>query len=292
MTDHSQQEKPGRRDVLKGAALATVAAATATAGMGAARAETPAGRFTGKNVLITGGTSGIGAATARAFAAQGANVVICGRREALGKQVEAEIRASGGNATYIQADVREEDQVARLVDATVAAHGGIDIAFNNAGIKGPFIAFAEVPLEGTMSYHDTVRTNLDGVFYGIRHELRVMLPKKRGVIVNTASIAGSQGLAGNATYAATKHGVIGLTASAAKAHAKDGIRVVSVSPGAVDTPLLRRAVGDNMDAVGRGNPTGRVGKPEEVAALVLSLAAPEFGYITGADFKIDGGTTA
>ncbi|MEN3976807.1 SDR family oxidoreductase [Emcibacter sp. SYSU 3D8] len=272
----------GRRDLLKGAAIA--AAATATLATGTARAAT-AGRFEGKTVLITGGTSGIGAATAKAFAAEGAKVVICGRRETLGKKTEAAIRAAGGNCTYIQADIREEPQVAGLVDATVKLHGGIDIVHNNAGIEGPFRSFTESPLDGTMGYHDTIRTNLDGVFYGIRHALRVMLPKKAGVIVNTASIAGSNSLAGNPTYAASKHGVIGLTRSAAKAHTKDGIRVVSVSPGAVDTPLLRRALGGNM-------PAGRIGKPEEIAALVLNLAAPESAYISGADFTIDGGATA
>jgi NAD(P)-dependent dehydrogenase (short-subunit alcohol dehydrogenase family) len=273
----------GRRDLLKGAAVA--AAATASLAAGAARAETPKGRFAGKTVLITGGTSGIGAATAYAFAAEGANVVICGRREALGKETEAAIRAKGGKCTYIQADVREEAQVAKLIDATVAAHGGLDIAHNNAGIEGPFSPFVDVKLDGTMGYHDTIRTNLDGVFYGMRHELRVMLPKKAGVIINTASIAGSNSLSGNATYAASKHGVLGLTKSAAKAHVKDGIRVVSVSPGAVDTPLLRRALGGNV-------PTGRIGKPEEIAALVLALAAPESAYITGHDYIIDGGSTA
>lgn len=273
----------GRRDVLKGAAIA--AAATAALAAGGARAEAAKGRFAGRTVLITGGTSGIGAATAKAFAAEGANVVICGRREALGKETEAAIRAAGGTCTYIQADVREEPQVAKLVDAAVALHGGIDIAHNNAGIEGPFKPFTDTPLEGTMGYHDTIRTNLDGVFYGIRHELRVMLPKKAGVIINTASIAGSNSLAGNPTYAASKHGVIGLTRSAAKAHRGDGIRVVSVSPGAVDTPLLRRAMGGNM-------PTGRIGKPEEIAALVLNLAAPESAYISGANFTIDGGSTA
>ncbi len=273
----------GRRDVLKGAAIA--AAATATLAAGAARAETAKGRFSAKTVLITGGTSGIGAATAKAFAAQGANVVICGRREALGKETEAAIRTAGGKCTYIQADVREEPQVAKLVDAAVAAHGGIDIAFNNAGIEGPFKSFTDAPLDGTMGYHDTIRTNLDGVFYGIRHALRVMLPKQAGVIINTASIAGSNSLAGNPTYAASKHGVIGLTRSAAKAHTKDGVRVVSVSPGAVDTPLLRRAMGGNM-------PTGRIGKPEEIAALVLNLAASDAAYISGGDYVIDGGSTA
>lgn len=273
----------GRRDLLKGAGVA--AAATAALAAGTARAEAPKGRFTGKTVLITGGTSGIGAATAHAFAAEGANVVICGRREALGKETEAAIRAKGGKCTYIQADVREEAQVARLVDATVAAHGGIDIAHNNAGIEGPFMPFIDVPSDGTMGYHDTIKTNLDGVFYGMRHELRVMLPKKAGVIINTASIAGSNSLSGNATYAASKHGVLGLTKSAAKAHVKDGIRIVSVSPGGVDTPLLRRAMGGNM-------PAGRIGKPEEIAALVLTIAAPESAYISGADFVIDGGSTA
>jgi NAD(P)-dependent dehydrogenase (short-subunit alcohol dehydrogenase family) len=274
----------GRRQVLKGAAVAAAATAAMAAGSGKAT-ESPKGRFAGKTVLITGGTSGIGAATARAFAAEGAAVVICGRREALGKETEAAIRAAGGACTYIQADVREEPQVASLVDAAVAAHGGIDIAFNNAGIEGPFLSFIDAPLDGTMGYHDTIRTNLDGVFYGIRHALRVMLPKKAGIIINTASIAGSNSLAGNPTYAASKHGVIGLTRSAAKAHVNDGIRVVSVSPGAVDTPLLRRALGGNL-------PSGRIGKPEEIAALVLNLAAPESAYITGANFTIDGGSTA
>ncbi len=280
----NDRNNPGRRDVLKGAAVAAAATAAATMA-GAARAHEQAGRFAGKTVLITGGSSGIGAATAHAFAAEGANVVICGRREALGKETEGAIRAKGGKCTYIQADVREEEQVARLVDAAVAAHGQIDIAFNNAGIEGPFASFQEAPIDGTMGYHDTIRTNVDGVFYGIRHELRVMTPRNAGVIINTASIAGSNSLPGNPVYAASKHAVIGLTRSAAKAHGKDGIRVVSVSPGGVDTPLLRRAMAGRM-------PAGRIGKPEEIAALVLTLAAPESAYINGADFVIDGGSTA
>jgi NAD(P)-dependent dehydrogenase (short-subunit alcohol dehydrogenase family) len=290
MTQRKGRPAPGRREVLLGGAALAAASAMAA---GAARAGTAtAGRFAGVSVLITGGTSGIGAATAAAFAAEGAKVMICGRREALGREVEARLRAQGGQVTYRQADVREEAQVAALVDACVAAHGRLDVAFNNAGIEGPFGPFLDVPLDGTMGYFDTVRTNLDGVFHGIRHALRVMLPNRRGVIVNTASIAGSTGLPGNPVYAATKHGVIGLTRSAAKAHAKDGIRVVSISPGAVDTPLLRRAVGDNMEAVGRANPTGRVGRPEEIAALVLNVAATDAAFINGADYRIDGGSTA
>jgi NAD(P)-dependent dehydrogenase (short-subunit alcohol dehydrogenase family) len=292
--DTDKNARPGRREILLGgatlAAAATIAAGSAAAQ--AAAAPTTAGRFAGKRVLITGGTSGIGAATARAFAAQGAAVFICGRRENVGRQVESEIRTAGGKATYIQADVREDGQVAALVDACVAAHGGIDIGFNNAGIEGPFGAFMDAPLDGTMGYHDTIRTNVDGVSYAMRHELRIMLPRKAGIIINTASIAGSKGLGGNAVYAATKHAVIGLTRSVALAHGKDGIRVISVSPGAVDTPLLRRVIGDDMEAAGRANPSGRVAQPEDIAAAVLNLAAPESSYINGADLKIDGGATA
>jgi NAD(P)-dependent dehydrogenase (short-subunit alcohol dehydrogenase family) len=293
--NHGNGKGPGRRQVLTGAGTLAAAAALGGASAAAAPAEgkpPPAKRFAGKVVLITGGTSGIGAATARAFAREGAAVVICGRREGLGKEVEREARAKGGKVTYVRADVREHAQVADLVARTEEIYGPIDIAFNNAGIEGPFTTLSDVNLQGTMGYQDTIRTNLDGVFHAMREELTVMLPRKRGTIINTASIAGSQGLAGNATYAASKHGVLGLTRSAALAHAREGIRVVAVSPGAVDTPLLRRAVGDNLDAVARSNPTGRVGQPEEIAALVLDIASNNASYINGADFRIDGGATA
>ncbi len=287
----SDQDRPGigRRNLLIGGATA-VASLGLMAGARAAHPET--GRFQDKVVLITGATSGIGEATARAFAAEGAKIVFCGRREALGNQVAESIRASGGNATYVPADVREIDQVESFVNACMQLHGRIDIAHNNAGIAGPFGPYAGVKIDGLEGYRDTQATNVDGVFYAMRFEIPIMVKQGGGVIINTASMLGSTGAGGSGVYSGSKHAVIGMTESAALAHAKDNVRCVSVSPGPVDTPLMQRATGGNLTGVAAGNPSGRLAQPSEIANLVMALSTPEASYINGSDVKIDGGATA
>lgn len=300
-TDNKETTDSTRRRLLTGGA-AGLAALAVGAGSAAANTKVPeqyswqrdksVGRFAGKVVLITGATSGIGESTAHAFAAEGAKVFFCGRREKLGAQVAASIRAAGGEATYMRADVREEPQVKAFVDGCMKTYGGLDIAFNNAGIEGPIGAEDAIDLDGTNSYHDVIATNLHGVFYAIRHELPIMRAQGHGVIISTASIAGSTGTPNMGSYTAAKHGVLGLTRSGAIVHGREGIRFLTVSPGGTDTPLLRRAAGNDMSAAGRGNPSGRVGQPEEIAAMVLNMASPEAGFVNGADIIVDGGSTA
>ena len=279
----------GRRAVLTGGATALAAASLGLTATSSVAASGKAGRFQDKVVLITGATSGIGEAAARGFAAEGAKVMFCGRREELGNKVADEIKASGGNATYMRADVREEDQVKALVDACMAAHGRIDIAFNNAGIAGPFGRYDKVAMDGLEGYRDVMTTNIDGVFYAMRHEIPVMISQGGGIIINTASMLGSTGSAGSGVYSGTKHAVIGMTRSAAAAHAKDKIRILSVSPGPVDTPLMQRATGGNLEGVAAGNPSGRLASSEEIAGVVMNLAAPESAYITGTTMHVNGG---
>lgn len=292
--DEGSRERVTRRRFLTGGTLGLAGlAATAPSALAADPAREPvrARRFDGQVVLITGATSGIGEATARAFAEEGASVFFCGRRAALGEEVAASIRQRGGEATFMQADVREEGQMADFVAAAVQRYGRLDVAFNNAGIEGPRGSLSDIPLEGEMSYGDVIWTNLDGVFNAMRHELPVMRQRGGGVIINTGSVLASRGSGRFGAYAASKHGVIGLTRSAALNNAEHGIRVLSISPGPVDTALLRRMYGDDLSPIRDRNPLG-VAEPSDIAAVVVNLASPASSFMTGADVRVDGGSTA
>lgn len=279
-----------RRLLLGGAGLA--GAALAAGAVHATGRNRDRGRYHGQVVLITGATSGIGEATAHAFAREGAKVCFCGRRESRGEAVESAIREAGGDALFVQADVRREEQMQALVAKCVERYGGLDIAFNNAGIEGPRGAFDEIDVDGANGYGDVFRTNVDGVFFAMRHELPVMRRAGHGVIVNTGSMLSHRGSRFAGAYAGSKHAVIGLTRSAAAAEAGHGIRVVSVSPGGVETELLRRFLGGSLEGAGRNNPMGRIAQPYEVAAVVLNLVAPENTFLNGDDIKVDGASSA
>ncbi len=286
-----------RRMMLGGASVAGVAA---TALAGGAQANTqkapapqattnPKGKFAGKVVLITGATSGIGEGTAYAFAKEGAKVFFCGRRENLGKQVEAKIKSFGGEATYMQADVRKEADIKAFIDGCVKKYGRIDIAFNNAGIESKPATIAERSLEEWM---DLMNTNATGVFLSMKYELPHMLRQGGGVIVNNASVSGHVGFATIAPYSASKHAVISLTKVAALEYADKNIRVNSVSPGAVDTPMLRRALAawkTDFKAVSQDYPIKRIVNVEEIARTVMWLSSDDATCITGMDVDATGG---
>jgi NAD(P)-dependent dehydrogenase (short-subunit alcohol dehydrogenase family) len=279
---------------------ASVAGVAATALAGGAQANTqkapapqattnPKGKFAGKVVLITGATSGIGEGTAYAFAKEGAKVFFCGRRENLGKQVEAKIKSFGGEATYMQADVRKEADIKAFIDGCVKKYGRIDIAFNNAGIESKPATIAERSLEEWM---DLMNTNATGVFLSMKYELPHMLRQGGGVIVNNASVSGHVGFATIAPYSASKHAVISLTKVAALEYADKNIRVNSVSPGAVDTPMLRRALAawkTDFKAVSQDYPIKRIVNVEEIARTVMWLSSDDATCITGMDVDATGG---
>lgn len=252
------------------------------------------GRYEDKVVLITGATSGIGEAAAYGYAREGAKVFFCGRREDRGQQVERAIRDAGGEATYMRADVREEEQVKALVARCVETYGRVDIAFNNAGITGHMGAFDELAVEGEGYYHDIMRTNVDGVLYAMRHEIPIMRAQGSGIIVNTGSLLSHRGSPRMAAYAASKHAVIGLTRSAAAAEAGNGIRVVSVSPGGTRTDIMRPYLPEGTPRSGGGEdtPMGRIAEPEEIASVVLSVTDPACVFLNGDDIRADGAVLA
>jgi len=242
-------------------------------------------------VVMTGALTGIGRATALAFAHEGARLVVSGRREAEGKALEAELQRLGAEAAFMVADVRHEDDVRRVVDRTVARFGRLDVAVNTAGTEGQPGPVLEQTAE---SYAATFDTNVLGTLLSMKHELRVMLAQGRGSIINVSSTFGQRGGAGAAVYAASKHAVEGLTQSAALEAAGSGVRVNVVAPGPIDTGMLTRFTGTDARkaALIAGVPLQRVGRPEEIAQVIVFLASDKSAFITGATIAVDGGKTA
>jgi NAD(P)-dependent dehydrogenase (short-subunit alcohol dehydrogenase family) len=256
-------------------------------------------RFEGKVVLITGATSGIGRAAALAFAAEGGKVAFCGRRENLGRQVESEIKAHGGDAAYIRADVRDERSVKEFVDRAVHQYGPLNVAFNNAGIT------LEKHLHeySSAEWDDILATNLRGVFLAMKYEVPYMLANGGGSIVVTSSSNAIATTEKRSAYTASKRGLVGLVQSAALDYVGKGIRINALIPGTTDTELVRRvahmenapdALWEEASGVWASShvPMKRLATAEEIAAFALALASDDFPYMTGAQMVIDGGKTA
>jgi NAD(P)-dependent dehydrogenase (short-subunit alcohol dehydrogenase family) len=242
-------------------------------------------------VLITGALTGIGRATALAFAQQGARVVVSGRRDDVGEALVAELRALGVQAEFIRADVRVESDVQNLVDGTVARFGRLDVAVNNAGTEGKPGPVTEQTAD---SYAATFDTNVLGVLLSIKHELRVMQAQGAGSIVNLSSTMGQRGAPGASLYTASKHAVEGLTKSAALEAAAFGVRVNAVAPGPIETAMLDRLTGnaDRKAGLVAGVPLKRAGRPEEIADTIVFVASSKASFITGQIINVNGGKTA
>ena len=246
--------------------------------------------FTGKVALITGGTAGIGRATAIAFAGQGAHVVIAGRREAEGAESVGLVEAAGGKGLFVRADVsREEDHVA-LVARTLEHFGRLDFAFNNAGVVQELGPLTETSAE---VFNRTMSINVGGVFFGMKHQIPALLRSGGGVIVNNSSVLGLRPFAGSAVYNATKFAIIGLTKTAALEFADKGVRVNAVCPGVIETDMTAgfRADAQVHSVLLSKHPIGRFGRSEEVAAAVLYLCSPGAAFTTGIALPVDGGFT-
>ncbi|WP_406043322.1 SDR family oxidoreductase [Micromonospora sp. NBC_00898] len=242
--------------------------------------------FVGRVAIVTGGGSGIGEACAMLLAARGAKVLIADRHLDAAERVAKEI---GDSALPYAVDVRDPVACEAMVQAAVQAFGRLDIAVNNAGIGGPQTPTGQYPLDG---WADVIGVNLSGVFYSMRAEIPAMLATAGGSIINMASILGTVGFAQSVAYVAAKHGVVGMTKTAALEYAQQGIRVNSVGPGFIDTPLLAVADQEIIAGVSRLHPIGRMGHATEVAELVAFLASDKASNTTGSYFLSDGGYTA
>jgi NAD(P)-dependent dehydrogenase (short-subunit alcohol dehydrogenase family) len=242
-------------------------------------------------VLITGALTGIGRATALAFAQEGASVVVSGRHEEEGQKLVGELGKLGAEAEFVRSDVRHEEDVRTLVDKTVARFGRLDVAVNAAGTEGKPGPVTEQSAE---SYAATFDTNVLGTLLSMKHELRVMLAQGSGSIINISSTFGHTGGAGASVYVASKHAVEGLTKSAALEASGSAVRVNAVAPGPIDTDLLNRFAGSDERKAGviAGVPLKRLGKPEEIAESIVFLSSEKASFITGATIAVDGGKTA
>ena len=241
-----------------------------------------------KVAVITGAGSGIGKATALLFAEQGAKVVVSDISEEHGKSSVEEIKTKGGDALFVKADTASPADHEALVAQTIKHYGKLDIAVNNAGIGGPLGLTGEYPLDG---WKKTIDINLSGVFYGLRYQIPAM--KDGGSIVNIASILGQAGTKFSPAYVASKHGVVGLTKAAALEYADKGIRINSVGPGYINTPLIMNTLDDAARKALVGlHPIGRLGEAEEIAELILWLASSKSSFVTGGYYAADGGYLA
>jgi NAD(P)-dependent dehydrogenase (short-subunit alcohol dehydrogenase family) len=247
----------------------------------------------GKVVIVTGGSSGIGLATAKGFARKGAHVVVSDVAEEAGKKAVSEIEAEGGSAVYVNADVSNSEQVQALVARTVETFGRLDYAVNNAGIGGPALFTAAYE---EADWNRVIDINLNGVWLCMKYEIQAMLENGGGAIVNVASILGKVGFATAPAYVAAKHGVLGLTKTAAMEYATQGIRVNSVCPGFIYTPMLENAgmtEGSELYAQIAGmHPVQRMGTSEEVANMIIWACSDEASFVTGTALMVDGGFTA
>ena len=249
-------------------------------------------RFDGKVVLVTGGNSGMGRATAERVASEGAAVVLGARRKDVGDEVVAGIRAGGGHAVFVPTDVTVEADVARLVDTAVREFGRLDAVFNNAGGASSFGPVQDLDEAGWRADLDL---NLTSVFLGLKHQVPALLANGGGSIVNNASNLGVVGMATASPYVAAKHGLVGLTRAVALELAQSGVRVNALVTGGVDTPMFRASMGASPEGaahIAGLHPVNRVAQPEEIASFVAYLLSGESTFITGAALAIDGGWTA
>ncbi|PJX27980.1 short chain dehydrogenase [Advenella sp. S44] len=246
--------------------------------------------FAGKVVIVTGGTSGIGRTTALAFAQEGANVVVVGRRKNEGEESVALIEQAGGKGLFVRADVSIENEIAFAVERTVEVFGGVNFAFNNAGIFLPPAPVTEISSE---DIDRILAVNVRGVALSMKHEIPAIIKSGGGGIVNTASFLGIRAFPGSAIYNASKSAVIGLSKSAAVEFATQGVRVNVICPGVIDTPMNEeiRAEESGRNFLNELQPMKRTGRPEEIAGAVLYLCSPSAGFTTGTTLSVDGGLT-
>ena len=248
--------------------------------------------FDGRVALVTGGSSGIGRATALAFAARGARVVVASRRAEASLETVDLIRQAGGDARFVRTDVSKAAEVEALVAETIAAYGALDYAFNNAGIEGD--AFVPVARYSEETFDRVIAINLKGVFLSMKYELPHIV-ESRGAIVNMASIAGLKGSRLGSAYVASKHGVVGITKAAAIEYADKGVRINAVAPAVIETPMAQRAFFHDPAITARViamHPLGRVGTPDEVANAVVWLCSADASFVTGHTLPVDGGVIA
>jgi len=239
--------------------------------------------------IVTGASSGIGRAAAMRFAAEGANVVAADVDADGGEATVDMVHEDGGEATFVETDVSDRDDVEAMVAEATERYGGLDFVFNNAGIEGYNDALAD---QSDDEWERVVDVNLKGVFLGLRAEIPAMIEDGGGAIVNTSSIAGVVGFQGVSPYVASKHGVIGLTKTAALEYARDGVRVNAISPGVIETPMVERASTANpemIEGVSEATPMGRLGEPEEVGDAAVWLCSADASFVTGETLVIDGG---